>query len=220
MKRYAKIVDDSLVFPQDSEFAGIPNWKTNDSALRRRGYLPVEGDAVQREGYVASPSSWYVVNQSVQVVERRQVKVDVTDGDGNKTEEGYEMQDVPVVKDLSYIQVESWNYRHAPPQSYSIDEAQFKVACKMFRDVCAQIGEFIGDDGFRGGFEEYGKFINSSSAKSSKASASLLASMWSGANEYAKYEASKIGMGAPEWWYKCWSYTDEELQEASSSSEG
>lgn len=97
------------------------------------------------------------------------------------------------------------------------DETAFKQACKLFRNVCSQIGTFIGDDNFKGGFEDYDKFINSSAARQSKASASLLASMWNGANEFAKYEGAKLGYQQPEWWYKCWEYTDEELNVNSNS---
>ena len=76
-------------------------------------------------------------------------------------------------------------------QLQEMDDTEFKKACALFRDVCRKIGAFIGDENFKGGFEDYAKFINSSAAKSSKASASLLASMWSGANEYLKYEGEK-----------------------------
>jgi len=93
------------------------------------------------------------------------------------------------------------------------DDTEFKKACKMFRDICEEIQEFIGDDTFKGGFEDFEKFINSSAANKSRATASLLASRWDGANEYCKYEGSKIGLGQPAWWYKCFEYTDEELED-------
>ena len=42
---YAKIIDNALQYPAASEFAGIPHWEGNDSAQRRRGYLPLVGEA-------------------------------------------------------------------------------------------------------------------------------------------------------------------------------
>ncbi len=213
MTRYARIDDDKLVFPTASEFEGVPNWQTNDSAMRKRMYMPIRGDVDVPAGYIGTPSSWYVVNQSIQRMETRQVKIDGRDGNGNKIGEDYEMRTVPVVKDTSYIQIDGWNYTKIEVHEPDVNDAEFKVACRLFRDVCAQIGAFIGDENFRGGFEAYSKFISSSAARQSKASASLLASMWSGANEYCKYIAKRdMNLDQPYWWYKCWEYTQEELE--------
>lgn len=86
-----------------------------------------------------------------------------------------------------------------------VDTSLFDSACANFRQVCSMIGEFIGVENFRGGFDEYTIFIQSEAAQSNPSQASLLASMWCGVNEYAKYEGSKLGYGQPEWWYRCWS---------------
>lgn len=205
MKKYAKIGDnDELIYPDASEFVGIPNWERNDSLLRKHGYLPINGECPPMAGYSGRPETWHVELESSTRIEPRQFV----------TEDGYcVMQDTEVVVDMSHIQIDTWFYREikaVEPQRQ--DETEFKAACKLFRDVCSQIGEFIGDENFRGGFDDYAKFINSPAAKQSKASASLLASMWNGANEYAKYEGLKLGYGQPQWWYKCWEYTDEELE--------
>lgn len=85
-----------------------------------------------------------------------------------------------------------------------VDTSAFYSACEQFKNVCEQIRLFIGADTFMGGFDEYVIFITSEAAQNDKATASLLANMWSGANEYAKYEGQKIGYGQPNWWYKCW----------------
>lgn len=216
--KYAKVVDDKLVYPEASEFRGIPNWNLNDVALRRHGYMPIKGEFTMGENYEAVPSSWSINIESREVMEKRQVTVDKLDENGKKIGETFAFKDVPVTKDVSYIQIESWDYWEKKPAPQPvIDDSDFKSACAMFRDVCRQIGAFIGEDDFKGGFEDYGKFINSTAAKSAKASASLLASMWNGANEYAKYEGSKLGYDQPEWWYKCWEYTDEELFGSSDS---
>ncbi len=83
-------------------------------------------------------------------------------------------------------------------------DANFNNACAQFRSVCATIGSAIGNPDFKGGFDEYSIFIQSEFAQKNPAIASLYASMWSGANEYAKYEGAKLGYGQPEWWYQCW----------------
>lgn len=89
-------------------------------------------------------------------------------------------------------------------ESTKMDYTLFHSACSQFRSVCNQIGLAIGNPDFRGGFDEYATFIQSDYAQQHPEQASLLASMWSGANEYAKYEGQKVGYGQPEWWYKCW----------------
>lgn len=94
-----------------------------------------------------------------------------------------------------------------------VDTSLFDTACANFRQVCSMIGEFIGVENFHGGFDEYAVFIQSEAAQSNPAQASLLAAMWSGTNEYAKYEGGKLGFGQPEWWYHCWSIPYGETQE-------
>ena len=89
-------------------------------------------------------------------------------------------------------------------QSLEPDMTNFNNACQIFKSVCHQIGTFIGNPDFKGGFDEYTEFITAEATQENPAQASLLASMWSGANEYAKYEGEKIGLGQTDWWYKCW----------------
>lgn len=93
---------------------------------------------------------------------------------------------------------------HLSSQEPNIDTSLFDDACTNFKRVCQMIGQFIGVEDFRGGFDEYTVFIQSEAAQSNPSQASLLASMWCGVNEYAKYEGSKLGYGQPEWWYRCW----------------
>lgn len=107
------------------------------------------------------------------------------------------------------IQVPQWQTQ--------IDTSAFQNACVMFKDVCGQIADFIGQPGFMGGFDQYATFITSAAANFNKATASLLASMWSGANQYAKYQGAKLGYGQPQWWYKCWEKQLEQLKQQESS---
>lgn len=211
--KYAKIVDDKLVYPEADEFKGVPNWQLNDRLLRKHGYMPLKGEFAVAGNYTAKPSSWCIYLEQEEAVEKQQLVEDVLDENNVKVGQRLVVKDVPVTKDKSYIQIVAWDYWENKTTENTIDDADFKKACVLFRDVCRQIGEFIGEEDFKGGFEDYGKFISSTAAKSAKASASLLASMWNGANEFAKYEGSKLGYGQPEWWYKCWEYTDEELSE-------
>lgn len=61
--RWAKDNNNKLVYPSASEFAGIPNWEYHDYQLRKRGYLPLAGEAEPREGYTAEPSTWHTVGE-------------------------------------------------------------------------------------------------------------------------------------------------------------
>ena len=90
-------------------------------------------------------------------------------------------------------EIEEFNTR-----SYS----SFNKACSHFREICAEIGEMIGDSEFKGGFNEITLFYNSSSYKTDKGM--QLAIALDGCKELCEYEATKLGIGSPEWWYKCW----------------
>ena len=80
----------------------------------------------------------------------------------------------------------------------------FEAACAQFRTLCAQIGAFIDDPDFKGGFDEYTDFATSEAYAENPVQGNALAIQWSALNELCKYEGAKIGLGQPEWWYKCW----------------
>jgi hypothetical protein len=80
----------------------------------------------------------------------------------------------------------------------------FEAACAQFRAVCSDIGTFIGDLGFRGGFDEYSVFATSEAYQQNPVQGNALAIKWSAFNELCKYEGAKIGLGQPDWWYLCW----------------
>lgn len=62
MTTYAHYIDQHTVsYPTDAEFAGIPNWRHHDLLLRRHNYLPLVGEPEPREGYVAAPSEFELV---------------------------------------------------------------------------------------------------------------------------------------------------------------
>lgn len=58
---YAKDNNGVLQYPTESEFPGIPNWWMHDYQQRKRGYVPLVGEAEPREGYTAEPSTWHTV---------------------------------------------------------------------------------------------------------------------------------------------------------------
>ena len=90
------------------------------------------------------------------------------------------------------------------------DPTPFEEACSQFRQVCAAIGQFIGDANFRGGFDEYTAFASSQAFQNNPVLGNTLAIQWSGCNERCKYEGAKEGYQQPQWWYKCWEMAETE----------
>lgn len=118
---YAKIIDNALQYPQESEFRGVPNYATNEPCMRRRGYLPLVGTPEERDGYSATPSAWHVVEQSATRIEPRQHTVedyetDEETGERRKVGEHTEMVDTEITVDISYIQIDEWVYNELPPE--------------------------------------------------------------------------------------------------------
>ena len=102
MQEYAKDAGGALQFATDSEFRMIPNWRTNEAEVRRKGYLPL-------------------VQQSATRIEPRQHTVedwetDEETGERRKTGEHTEMVDTEITVDTSYIQIDSFEYTELPPE--------------------------------------------------------------------------------------------------------
>lgn len=89
-------------------------------------------------------------------------------------------------------------------------EEKFADACRLFRNLCNQIGQFIGDASFMGGFDEYSEFATSEAYQANPVQGNALAIQWSALNELCKYKGSLIGLGQPDWWYRCWELLAEE----------
>jgi hypothetical protein len=149
MQEYAKEVGSSLQFATDAEFVGVPNWRTNQAAARRKGYLPVSGEAPQREGYTATPSRWHVVEQSETRIEPRQQTVedyekDEETGERRKTGEHTEMVDTEITVDTSYIQVDEWQYTENPPEPEPEPQedisAQLQQVIELIMYYCEKYG--------------------------------------------------------------------------------
>ena len=129
MIKYAADNNGLLVYPSGSEFDGIPNWWLNDSALRAAGYMPLIGDAEDRDGYTATPAAWHVETMAMTRVEPRQVSPG-----------SVEMVDTEITIDASYIQVDEWAYTEAPeePEEDSSSSAEIDFDDDDFADLPTQ----------------------------------------------------------------------------------
>ena len=97
--------------------------------------------------------------------------------------------------------------RPAPPAPAAPDTSAFDTACAKFREICAAIGEAIGDPDFKGGFDEMEKLQRAPVFGTIEGL--QLAQAWNAANELCKYEGHKLGLEQPEWWYECWRQVEE-----------
>jgi hypothetical protein len=149
MQEYAKEVGSSLQFATDAEFVGVPNWRTNQAAARRKDYLPVSGEAPQREGYTATPQTWHVVQQSETRIEPRQTIVedwetDAETGERRKTGEHTEMVDTEVTIDTSYISIDEWSWSENPPEPEPEQQedisAQLQQVIELIMYYCDKYG--------------------------------------------------------------------------------
>ena len=87
------------------------------------------------------------------------------------------------------------------------DLTKLKAGFAKFRQVCKEIGQLIGDSEFKGGFDEMDKLEASDAIP--REIKTELASKWNGADKRCTYEAKKVGIGQPQWWYMCWEPEDE-----------
>lgn len=101
------------------------------------------------------------------------------------------------------------------------DPTEFNESCEQFRTLCHTIGQIIGDDSFKGGFDEISKlfaFISKLDLTSTQdliiyAQTTQLVFSWIALNESCKYLGSKLGYNQPAWWYQCWSMETNESQQ-------
>jgi len=103
------------------------------------------------------------------------------------------------------------------------DRTRFEASCVNFRMVCAQISSVIGKE-FKGGFDEMaliseymdGLDLTTNVGKQKAIEMNSLIGAWTGANFYCTYEASRIGLKQPEWWYDCWQQVEPNNDESES----
>lgn len=100
-------------------------------------------------------------------------------------------------------QEQNWYNKHFPSiEPIPIDMTDFNNACIYFKQICQEIGELINDPDFKGGYDDMIVFYNHQKYKTDKGM--QLAIAWAGCNDLCRYEANKLGIGSPQWWYKCW----------------
>ncbi len=119
MTIWAKEVNNALQYASASEFRGIPNWRTHETACRGKGYFPLVGEAEPQEGYTASPATWHIEHKEAHRTEPRQKVVPVYEEDPETHEqkqvgERTIMEDTDIVLDKSYIQIDTWDYTPIP----------------------------------------------------------------------------------------------------------
>ena len=146
---YAKESNGTLVQPADSEFSGVPGWRSHDALLRSKGYLPVHGYPERQDGKRIVIDSYVLVESATETTEPRQTVVITTNENGEMTY-GYEMEDTPVTVDTSYWQVTSSHYVDLPskqvidpgPSVVHYSKYALKQACVkrgLWEDVKAAI---------------------------------------------------------------------------------
>lgn len=131
MIQYAHYIDEHTVqYPRADEFRGIPNWLTNDAALRARDYVPLIGHPEERLG-VEPISTGYRYH------ERTKTRIEpVQDEHG-------EWHDTEITIDDSYIEVTSWDYVPITPPEPAPLPTQFSKgsllealqACNLYTEA-------------------------------------------------------------------------------------
>lgn len=135
--KYAREHRNQLVYPTTADFIGIPNWQSNEPAMRRKRWLPLVGDPEPREGYTAEPATWHTVERTETRIEPRNedpvtkepfIEIDPKTGEARQV-----TREVPVKFDTSYIQVDSWSYTPIPvpePEPVRYSKYKIKLACE------------------------------------------------------------------------------------------
>ena len=129
MTQYAQYISSTEIrFPTSADFPGVVNWQYHDHELRNKNFLPLVGEAEDREGYMATPATYEPVRQTKTVTVSRPVFVTdlETDENGNLLldEEGNpivsgqhaEYQRMTETADDSFIRVVSWDYVAIEPE--------------------------------------------------------------------------------------------------------
>lgn len=134
-----------------------------------------------------------------------------------------------VIDNMRYFNPSPEQFREAgyteyiPPTPEPPDTTEFDNACAQFRQICGQIEIATELPGFKGGFDEMTEFQQS--PVFSTLAGVQLALAWDAADKLCTYLASKLGIGQPEWWYRCWGIdpnaveTPEEESESEPSAE-
>jgi hypothetical protein len=124
MTQHAHYISETEVtFPRSEEFRGVPNWQLNDSALRKRGYVPMTDVPAPQEGKRTVLDGFEYVQQTKTRVEPRPYVVEdweeredpeTHEKTREKTGEHTEWRDTEITLDDSYIRVTQSHYEDIP----------------------------------------------------------------------------------------------------------
>ena len=87
------------------------------------------------------------------------------------------------------------------PQSISMDYTTLDFACTLFRTVCETIKTTLALEDFKGGFDE---ILALTSEQIATLKTTDLLERLTFTDRLCNHEATKVGMHAPLWWYRCW----------------
>ena len=88
----------------------------------------------------------------------------------------------------------------ALPQA-STDYTALDFACTLFRTVCETIKTTLSLEDFKGGFDE---ILALTSEQIATLKTTDLLERLTFTDRLCNHEATKVGMHAPLWWYRCW----------------
>lgn len=124
MTQYAHYISETEVtFPRSEEFRGVPNWTSNDSAMRKRGYVPLADVPAPQEGKRTVLDGFESVQQTKTRIEPRPYVVEdweeredpeTHEKTREKTGEHTEWRDTEITLDDSYISVTASHYEDIP----------------------------------------------------------------------------------------------------------
>jgi hypothetical protein len=116
MTTWVKEVEGQLKYAEASEFPGIPNPFTHEAKCRDKGYMPLVGTPEDRPGYEPVPATWHKEEHyetrdvPQQVIVEDWSEPDPETGERHKTGEHTEIQIKPKTFDISWMQVDSYDY--------------------------------------------------------------------------------------------------------------
>lgn len=90
------------------------------------------------------------------------------------------------------------------------EEREFKEACRGFRELCYLVRPIVGDPNWRGAIEEIRDALKDPRVVRHP-DFQYLSTMLTWYDKECTYLGSKIGLGQPGWWYRCWEYEQEEI---------
>lgn len=130
MTQYAKYISSTAVqYPTAAEFPGVINWQEHDTALRSKGYCPLNGVPEEQEGKTLVLDSFEHTHVTTGRVEPRPVEVpdyeeDPETGEQRQTGTHTDWRETTIEIDASYITVTAWHYEDDSPDIDALKAAK------------------------------------------------------------------------------------------------